>query len=245
MLTTVLRFEAIVHNTKELGVGRALERFCEIINRLAGMAERFCTALDCVDVGFLTDQTLDQLPRSSQLGRTRVGGIDLNEPRIRAALATVLALAAAPRGFTVAELTAKVQHMTGLTQTGYTIRQAAYDLRKLRGKHLITKPGRSRRYQIPPAAARTIAALLALRNQVIGPILAGVRSPDGAASPPTGPPSTATTRPCASACRPSSPTSKCCPCRGATGGDAVSIRVPQGPRHGRLRCALMLRVRSC
>ncbi|HZD03209.1 MAG TPA: hypothetical protein VFA46_24350 [Actinomycetes bacterium] len=127
MLTTVLRFEAIVHNTKELGVGRALERFCEIINRLAGMAERFCTALDCVDVGFLTDQTLDQLPRSSQLGRTRVGGIDLNEPRIRAALATVLALAAAPRGFTVAELTAKVQHMTGLTQTGYTIRQAAYD----------------------------------------------------------------------------------------------------------------------
>ena len=30
--------------------------------------------------------------------------------------------------------------MTG--HTGYTIRQAAYDLRKLRGKNLITKPGR-------------------------------------------------------------------------------------------------------
>jgi hypothetical protein len=80
----VLRFEAIVHNTKELGVGRALERFCEIISRLAGMAERFCTTLDCVDVGFLTDQTLDELPRPSQLGRTRVGGIDLNKPRMPA-----------------------------------------------------------------------------------------------------------------------------------------------------------------
>jgi len=65
--------------------------------------------------------------------------------------------------------------MTG--QAGYTIRQAAYDLRKLRGKSLIIKPGRSRRYRVPPQAARTIAALLALRDQVIGPILAGVRSP--------------------------------------------------------------------
>jgi hypothetical protein len=62
-------------------------------------------------------------------------------------------------------------------QTGYTIRQAAYDLRKLRGKDLVVKPGRSRRYQVPPPAARTIAALLTLRDQVIGPILAGVRSP--------------------------------------------------------------------
>ena len=33
-----------------------------------------------------------------------------------------------------------------------------------------------RRFQTPPDAARTIAALLALRDQVIAPILAGVRS---------------------------------------------------------------------
>jgi hypothetical protein len=50
-------------------------------------------------------------------------------------------------------------------------------LRKLRGKNLLVKPGRSRRYQVPPQAARTIAGLLTLRDQVIGPILAGVRSP--------------------------------------------------------------------
>jgi hypothetical protein len=54
---------------------------------------------------------------------------------------------------------------------------AAYDLRKIRGKKLVDKPGRSRRYQLPPAAARTIAALLTLRDHVIAPILAGVRSP--------------------------------------------------------------------
>lgn len=75
----------------------------------------------------------------------------------------------------VAEFTAKVQAMTGLA--GYTTRQAAYDIRKLRAKHLADKPGRSRRYRIPPEAARTIAALLTLRDQVIAPILAGMHSP--------------------------------------------------------------------
>jgi hypothetical protein len=171
----VLRVEATVHNTKQLGCGRAIGKFPQIVTRLAGMTQRFCTTLDCVTTGFLPDGTLDALPLPTRVGRTRIGGIDLNKPRMRAALAAVLALSAAPDGFTVADLAAKVQAMGG--QTGYTIRQAAYDLRKLRGKDLLVKPGRSRRYQVPPQAARTIAALLALRDQVIGPILAGVRSP--------------------------------------------------------------------
>jgi len=67
--------------------------------------------------------------------------------------------------------------MTGQTDRDYGTRQAAYDLKKLRGKHLVVKPGRSRRYHAPPEALRTITALLVLRDQVIGPILAGVRVP--------------------------------------------------------------------
>jgi hypothetical protein len=66
------------------------------------MCQRFCAALDCVDIGFLPDGTLDQLPLPAQLGASRVGGIDVNKPRIRAAPAAVLALAPAPGGFTVA-----------------------------------------------------------------------------------------------------------------------------------------------
>jgi hypothetical protein len=171
----VLRLEATVHNTKELRCRRGLDNFPEIITRLAGMAERFATTLDCADITFIADGTLDELPLPTELGRARVSGVDLNKPRIRAALSAALALTAAPRGFTVAEFTARVQAMNG--QATYTTRQAAYDLRKLRGKNLIIKPGRSRRYQTPAPAARTIAALLALRDQVIAPILAGIRSP--------------------------------------------------------------------
>jgi len=171
----VLRFEATVHNTKELRCRRSLDNFDQIITLLAGMADRFATALDCADTGFLPDGLLDELPLPAQAGPRRTAGIDLNKPRIRAALAAALALAPGPGGFTVSEHAAKARAMPG--HEGYTTRQAAYDLRKLRGKHLISKPGRTRRYHVPPEGARTITALLTLRDHVIVPILAGVRSP--------------------------------------------------------------------
>jgi hypothetical protein len=86
-----------------------------------------------------------------------------------------VALTPAPHGFTAAEFADRVRQM--IRSDGYTTRQASYDLRKLRGKNLLAKPGRSHRYQVPPDAARTVTALLALRDYVIAPILAGIRSP--------------------------------------------------------------------
>ena len=171
----VLRFEATVHNAKELRCRRGLDNLGEIITRLAGIADRFATALDCADISFITDGILDELQLPSAAGAMRTAGIDLNKPRIRAALAAAVALTPAPHGFTAAEFAARVRQMTRSDR--YTTRQAAYDLRKLRGKNLLIKPGRSRRYQVPPGAARTITAPLALRDHVIAPVLAGVRSP--------------------------------------------------------------------
>lgn len=47
----------------------------------------------------------------------------------------------------------------------------------------MAKPGRTRRYHVPGQAARTLSALLTLRDQVIAPILAGIRRP-GPGRPP-------------------------------------------------------------
>jgi hypothetical protein len=172
----VLRFEAIVHNTKQLGCGRTLDRFGQIIPRLTAMVDRFTTMLDCVEIGFLPDGTLDQLPAPSQLAGTRIGGLDMNRPQVRAALAATLALAVAPAGFIVARFTAQVRAMTGQTPDGYSTRQGAY-LRKLGGnKQLVIKPGRTRRYHVPEAAVRTITALLTIRDKVIAPLI-GIRTP--------------------------------------------------------------------
>ncbi len=84
---------------------------------------------------------------------------------------------AAPNGLTVTGFADQVRIMTGLNTRDYSTRHASCHLRKVRGNHLVEKPGRTRRYHVPPDAARTIAALLTLRDQVIAPIVAGVRSP--------------------------------------------------------------------
>jgi hypothetical protein len=160
-----------------------LEGFPEIVSRLTAMLDRFTIMLDCVDVAYLPGEILDERPRPSRLGATRVGGIDLNKVRARVMLAGIVALAAAPEGFTVAELTEKVHSMTG--QSDYSTRQAAYDIRKLRAKGLRAKSEQSRRYHVPPEAARTITALSVLRDQVMNPILAGVRSPRQGRKPST------------------------------------------------------------
>lgn len=173
----VLRVEATCHNAAELGCGRVLERLPDIVGRLGEMAERFCTTLDCTSVGSLPDGFLDELPRPVTLGATRVGGIDLGSPRARRAMAAIAALSAAPKGFTVGELAAKVHHLSGQGPEAYTVRQAAYDLRKFRAKQLVKKPGRSRRYHVPPEALRTITAVTTIREKVLAPLLGEVRSP--------------------------------------------------------------------
>ena len=200
----VLRFEAIAHNTAELRCGRMIEKFPEIVTRLAGIAERFATALDCVDTGFLDDGILDRLPTGTRLGATRVGGVDLNKQRMRDALSAVLALAPAPNGFTVGEFAAKVHAMTGTSDPDYSVRQAAYDLRKLRGKQLVDKPARTRRYRVPrwPRAPSPPCSPCATRSSPrSSPRCA---APGWDANPRTGPASTVTTNESASICKRSS-----------------------------------------
>ena len=173
----VLRFEAIVHNTKELRCGRLLARFPQIIARLQQILEQFLNNLYCMDASFISGETLDQLATPSQVGQTRIGGMDVNKPRTRAVLSAVLALACSPDGFTTGQLANTVRSMLPATDSSYDPRRAAYDLRKLRGKELVSKVPDSRRYFIPQQAVRTIAALVILREKILRPILAGVGKP--------------------------------------------------------------------
>jgi hypothetical protein len=95
---------------------------------------------------------------------------------MRTVLAATLSLACSPAGFTVADLAAQVR--TKLQNAAsYDVRRAAYDLKKLRGKGLTIRVGKSRRYTAPPQALRAIAALVRLREKVIRAILAGAALP--------------------------------------------------------------------
>ncbi len=173
----VLRIEVIVHNTKELGCGRAIAKFPTIVARLRGILERALCSFQWVDRAFVADDTLERLPAPCQVGNTRVGGIDIGKPRMRTVLAAVLALALAPGGFTVADLARKVREIGGRNLPEYSVRQAAYDLKKLRAKDLLTKLDRSRRYQVPQWGLRIIAGLVILRDKVLKPLLAALTNP--------------------------------------------------------------------
>lgn len=168
----VLRIEVIVHNTKGLPGSRPLEKFPQVVEWLRGITSRFLETLSGIERCFIADDTLEQLPEPAQVGGTRVSGIDCNQPRMRTAMRAAVALATSPRGFTASNLATKARALNGPSAKPYSARQAAYDLRKMRGKQLVEKIGNSRRYQPTQKGLRAMAALAVLRDKVIQPLLA-------------------------------------------------------------------------
>jgi len=168
----VLRIEAMVHNTQQLGCGRSLRKFPLLVSKLKAILERFQQALSCMDQCFIADQTLEQLPTPTRVGRSRVGGIDFNKPRMRWVAEAVLALSPNPGGFSATELVCQVRNLGGPAAADYCRHQASYDLKKFRGKHMVRRLPRQQRYEPLPQGLRALAALLVLRDKVIQPLLA-------------------------------------------------------------------------
>ncbi len=168
----VLRIEVIVHNTRELRCARLLPNLPQIIARLRQMLERFLQTLSCLDACFIGDATLEQLPRPGRVGATAVGGIDFNQVRMRRVAEAVLALSPAPFGFTASDLARKVRTLSGQTESQYSPRRAAYDLKKFRAKQLVCRVQSTRRYEATPSGLRALAALFVLRDKVMKPLLA-------------------------------------------------------------------------
>jgi hypothetical protein len=174
----VLRIEVIVHNTKEYRWGRSLPCFPEIVLRLRGILDRFLNAVGCMDACFVSDNTLETLPQPAHVGQTKVGGIDLNKPRMRRVADALLALASSPTGFTASDLAEKIRAMSGESDSAYGARRDAYDIEKLRGKGMVLKIGASRRYEPIPEGLRALTALVVLREKVIRPLLAASTRPE-------------------------------------------------------------------
>jgi hypothetical protein len=171
----VLRIEVVVHNTEQLRCGRSLEKFPEILVQAKSILERFMDALSCMDQCFIADRMLEQLPATSQVGKTKVGGIDLNKARMRRVVEAVIALSPSPGGFTASDLASQVRGLSKQSESEYGARRAAYDLKKLRGKKIVRRIGQTHRYESMPKGLRAMAALVVLRNKAIKPLLAAAQ----------------------------------------------------------------------
>jgi hypothetical protein len=171
----VLRIEAIAHNTRELRCRRSVEDFPEVVQRLKSMLERFADALSCIDQCFIADEMLEDLPAPSRVGKTIVGGIDLNKARMRRVIEAVIALSASPNGFTASQVAVRVCALGKQSPSHYGPRPAAYDLKKLRSKQIIRRIGHTCRYEPLPTGLRAMTALLVLRDKAIRPLLAAAQ----------------------------------------------------------------------
>lgn len=169
---SVLRIEVMVHNAADVPFRRGLVDFPKTVGWMREVMDRFLNTLRCLDACFIADDRLEQLPEPSIVGQTRVGGVDFNRPRIRRAIQAILALSTSPKGFTAGELAGKVRELNGLPEAAYGTRQAAYDIKKLRGKQVLERYPHSHRYTALPEGLRAIAALVVLREKVIQPLLA-------------------------------------------------------------------------
>ena len=129
----VLRFEAIVHNTRQLGCGRTLERFAHHPADRDGRPVHHHARLRRARL----PARRHPRPATRPLpGRRNPGRRDQHEHTpVRAALAAALALAIAPQGFTAAQFTAqcgrrpdrprRLQHPSGRLRPPQAARQTA------------------------------------------------------------------------------------------------------------------------
>ena len=173
----LLRIEVVVNNVAELRCGKRLEKLPPMLEQLERMIVDFLAAVQAAHLSYLDSGALDKLPTPSVRGTQRLAGVDLQKPRMRAVAQAAVALSPQPGGFTAAQLAERVREQQGSALADYGVRRAAYDLRKLRGKEVVERVERTRRYRTKPAGVRVLAGLLILREQVIKPVLAGVQHP--------------------------------------------------------------------
>ena len=111
------------------------------------MLERFADALSCIDQCFIADEMLEHLPLASQVGKTLVGGIDLNTARVRQVVEALIALSPSPNGFTASDVAVRVRRFEPrLAESESTVLRWTIRIRPAaRGERRVQRRGADRR----------------------------------------------------------------------------------------------------
>src|SRR5262249_43934375 len=154
--------------------GGLIEKLPLLLKVMEQYLNNFLNAVQAAHISFLDQATFDGLAMPTQKGSRRLAGVDFNKVRMRRVVAAIVALSPKPTGFTVGDRARKVFEPAGPESEPNTPRQAAYDLAKIRGKSLVERVDKSRRYRTTPDGVRKLTAYTVLREHVIKPLMAGV-----------------------------------------------------------------------
>ncbi|MEA2021432.1 MAG: hypothetical protein U9N08_03035 [Candidatus Caldatribacteriota bacterium] len=167
----VLRTEVVAHNTKDLQCGKVIEKFPVITEKLKAILEHFLSILHCVDVSFINAATWENWSKPSLVGKSKVSGLNVNQPRIQSVMKAIIAVSVKPKGFTALELAEKIKEQLNNTNFHYTSRQASYDLKKFRGKEIVFLPKGSHYYKVTQDGLKAMAAYITLKDEILIPLL--------------------------------------------------------------------------
>ena len=180
----VLRAEVVVHNAKELKCKRSVSNFEEIVSKLKIIMNSFMDNLCYTHVSLLRDGSFEQLTKPSKTGVQRLAGIDINKRRNVAVMECVLSLAIKPNGYTANDVTTLMkERLDKKLAKDYTPATAAYDIRKLRGKGLVVKTEKSRKYKTTKKGTDTIIAVLVLTQKTIPTVMSAINKDSVSADP--------------------------------------------------------------
>jgi hypothetical protein len=166
-----LRTETVIGDTRDFGIGRRLNAAnWKALKAVGDKAnQRLCDA-QAADARPAPDVvTLNQVTRPSLTGDgQRTPALRFGDPRVTALMSAIVGFGHLITGFDNRTLTGL---MTSLLDTGYTNRQATYDLRRLRRKNIIERLPHTNRYHLTPLGRRVAVIFTKAHGRVLAPAL--------------------------------------------------------------------------
>jgi hypothetical protein len=166
-----LRMEVTSNALKDFGLGKSLDnwealrgRLREVVNRFAATQARTFNVHGEFDL-------LARLARSVAVGKTKVGGIKLEQKRLMRLLEVLLQVAGqACGGWTATQLHQALLARFELAPAAYKLGALRYDIRKLKAHGLIQRVRQSYRWRLTVKGQKVAVLLLLLRKRVYGPL---------------------------------------------------------------------------
>lgn len=176
----LLRTEATSYHLPDLGVGKSVENLPNARKTLHQITERYLDVQQDILETFVDRGQLQRLgePTITPSGK-RIPGLKLDNPRQLAVMQALVRFCHLATGdsFTTKQIHPAVAGALGCSTDEYKLSSLRYDLSKLRGKGLVEKVPRSRRYKLLPNGYRLCLVFLKLFEKIYAPLTAGLLAP--------------------------------------------------------------------
>jgi hypothetical protein len=181
-----LRMEATTNAPKDFGLGKSLANWEALRGRLRQAVDRFAAEQARTFNVHGEFDVLARLAKPVTVGKTKVGGIKLEQKRLMRLLEVLLQVAGqACGGWTARQLHQRILERFELRATHYKLSALRYDLRKLKAHGLVERVGQSYRWRLTLKGQKAAVLLTLWRKRIYGPLADAAfgRRPDSTQQP--------------------------------------------------------------